>query len=267
MRLSLFLIPLLLSSACSDAATYEGAVGAEQSASASAEARASGAQGEARSVAEVTDVYEFKYSYPAAAGAYPVLKQHLDANLDRSRAGLIKDATEAKKDAEENGYPYRAYAQSTEWKVVTDLPAWLSLSEVGWNYTGGAHGMYGTAGLLFDKNAKVIREPLDLFRSPAALQSAVEGRWCSALDIEREERRGEPVDKSDELFGGCPGIDQLTVLLGSSNGKSFDRIGLIAGPYVAGSYAEGAYEVTLPVDDVVLAAVKPEFVGAFSVKR
>ena len=57
------------------------------------------------------------------------------------------------------------------------------------------------------------------------------------------------------------------MLLGSSNGRTFDRIGLIAGPYVAGPYAEGTYEVTLPVDMAVLDAVKREYDGAFSLKR
>jgi hypothetical protein len=57
------------------------------------------------------------------------------------------------------------------------------------------------------------------------------------------------------------------VLLGSSNKRRFNRIGLIASPYVAGSYAEGQYEVTLPVTPKVLAAVKPEYKAAFALGR
>ena len=45
-----------------------------------------------------------------------------------------------------------------------------------------------------------------------------------------------------------------------------DRIGLIADPYVAGSYAEGAYEVTLPVTRAIIGTVKPEYRGAFAVR-
>jgi len=54
------------------------------------------------------------------------------------------------------------------------------------------------------------------------------------------------------------------VLLGSSDRKAFNRIGLLAAPYVAGSYAEGTYEVTLPVTPAVLQAVKPEYKAAFA---
>lgn len=275
MRLSLFLIPLLLSSACSDAATYGETVGTDQSStSVRAEATAkSHGYGDAKAVSVVKSAekdggsWEFEYSWPAAVSANPYLAKQFAAERDKILAEERAEWEAALAESPKDCVSCRGRSFAKEWKVVADLPGWLSLSADVSTYTGGAHGMYGTDGLLFDKNAKAIRQPLDLFRSPAALQSAVEGRWCAALDIEREERRGEPVDKSDELFGGCPGIDELTVLLGSSNGKTFDRIGLIAGPYVAGSYAEGAYEVTLPVDDAVLAAVKSEFVGAFSVKR
>jgi CRP-like cAMP-binding protein len=60
---------------------------------------------------------------------------------------------------------------------------------------------------------------------------------------------------------------ELTLLLGSSNGRTFDRIGLIADPYVAGSYAEGPYDVTVPITQAVLDAVKPAYKEAFSLGR
>ena len=49
--------------------------------------------------------------------------------------------------------------------------------------------------------------------------------------------------------------------------RRFDRIGLLAAPYVAGAYAEGSYEVTLPVTPKVLAAVKPEYKAAFALGK
>ena len=44
-------------------------------------------------------------------------------------------------------------------------------------------------------------------------------------------------------------IPHLTAL------KTFDRIGILIGPYVAGPYAEGSYEFTFPVDSAVIDAV------------
>lgn len=65
----------------------------------------------------------------------------------------------------------------------------------------------------------------------------------------------------------CPPVKDLTILLGSTNGRAIDRIGLLADPYVAGSYAEGSYEVTLPVTRAIAGAVKPAYRAAFALGR
>ena len=216
-----------------------------------------------RSVDVSTDLYEFQYAYPDAAGAIAPLKAELDARLDKARKGLADGAREERKAAKEGGYPYRTYSYGETWKVVTDLPGWLSLSSEIYTYTGGAHGMSGFNALLWDRKAEALRKPLDLFASPQALSSALKERFCKALDRERAERRGGPV-KPDDMFGDCIDPVEQTVLLGSSNGATFDRIGIEVGPYAAGPYAEGSYEVTLPVDGAVMRALKPQYRGSFS---
>ena len=55
--------------------------------------------------------------------------------------------------------------------------------------------------------------------------------------------------------------------MGSSDRQHFNRIGILIGPYEAGPYAEGDYEVTLPATPEVLAAVKPPYRGVFAVAR
>ena len=67
------------------------------------------------------------------------------------------------------------------------------------------------------------------------------------------------------------GLLGILVILGiavalSSNRRAIDRLGLLVGPYVAGAYAEGSYDITLPVTPAVLKAVKPEYRGAFAVR-
>ncbi|WP_309700934.1 MULTISPECIES: hypothetical protein [unclassified Sphingomonas] len=92
----------------------------------------------------------------------------------------------------------------------------------------------------------------------AALQSAIRTDYCARLKAEQRRRNQGDVSSMNV----CPQVKNLTILLGSTNGRAIDRIGLIADPYVAGSYAERAYEVTLPVTRAILAAVKPEYRGA-----
>lgn len=241
---------------------------------ATASAKATGAEAKskhgngARSVSEETDDFLFEYAYPAAAGRIPELAEILDRRLDTQRARLASEAQEARDDAQEKGFPYNKHSYTAEWKVVADLPKWLSLSLDMATYTGGAHGNYGVESLVWNKEQGRAINAKDLFTSPAALEEALGSRFCDALNRERAKRRGEPVKTdTDDEFSRCPKIDELTVLVGSSNGRTFNRMTLYAGPYVAGPYAEGAYQIALPIDRAVLGTVKPEYREAFGARN
>lgn len=152
--------------------------------------------------------------------------------------------------------------------MVTETPAWLSLSSTISTYTGGAHGMYWFHTILWDKQAERQREPQELFISKQALAKAIQPEFCRQLDRQRAKKRGEPVKQgSDDPFAKCLDPTDYVVILGSSDGKAFDRIGVLVPPYEAGPYAEGSYEVTLPVTPAILAAVKPGFRSSFAAAR
>jgi hypothetical protein len=228
----------------------------------------SAAPGVPRSVKESNDLYEFEYSYPAAAGGIPALRAMFDAELAKQKAELIANAQKQRVEAKQNDYPYNALGDWVDWKVVTDLPAWLSLSADVSSYEGGAHPNHGFDALLWDRQANQRRNPIDLFSAKAAFSRAIRKDFCAALNKQRAEKRGEQIDlKSKDEFDQCIDPAESTVILGSSNHQTFDRIGVLVAPYEAGPYVEGDYEVTLPVTDAVLAAVKPEYRSSFSVKR
>ena len=238
-------------------------------AKAQAEEAKSKSQGNgARSVAEETDDFLFEYSYPAEAGRIAGLAGLLDNRLDRQRAALAAESEQARREARQEGFPYNKHSYTAEWKVVAELPKWLSLSADVATYTGGAHGNYTVQSVVWDKDNLRLMNAIDLFSSPAALEQAFGDRFCEGLDRQRAERRGEPVaEDSEEMFDQCPGIDELEVLVGSSNRRTFNRLTVYAGPYVAGPYAEGAYEVDLSVTQEVLDAVKPEYREVFSARN
>lgn len=226
------------------------------------------ARGGARSVAEETDDFLFEYSYPAEAGKIAELATILDVWLEQRREELAGDAAAARREARQEGFPYNKHSYSAEWKVVAELPQWLSLSADIATYTGGAHGNYTIQSLVWDKEREQARDAMALFASSAALEQALGERFCAALNAEREQRRGEPVpDESSDQFDQCPDIDDLEVVLGSSNRRTFNRLTLYAAPYVAGAYAEGAYEIDIDVDDAILDAVKPDYREAFSARN
>ncbi len=219
----------------------------------------------ARKVNEENDVYSFTYSYPAAVRKVAGLEASLDADLNDRLARLKREAAEGKAEAEKGGFPYNPYYWSQEWKVVSDLPGWLSLSADFANYTGGAHGMHWFGAMLWDRQADMARDPLTLFRSKQALANAIKAPFCAELDRQRAKKRGEPVDpKRGGMFEECIDPTAQTVILGSATKKAFDRIGILVAPYEAGPYAEGAYEVTVPVTAAVIAAVRPAFRPAFA---
>lgn len=213
------------------------------------------------------DLYEFEYAYPGKVAAIPDLKALLDKRLATSRAELEKSSRHDQAEAKKDGYPYRAHSSGAKWQVVADLPRWLSLSAEMYEYSGGAHGMTFFDALLWDREQNLARTAADLFISKAALSSAIREPFCAALDKERAKRRGGPVDRqSGDEFDACIDPAEHAVILGSINGHTFDRIGILVEPYAAGSYAEGTFDITLPVTDRVLGSVKPAYKSEFSVK-
>lgn len=224
--------------------------------------------GGARDVDEETALYTFEYSYPWAVGTIPALKARFDADIDKQRGELAATAKENAAQAKAAGFLFQQHSRSQGWQVVTDLPGWLSLSAVVGSYEGGAHPNHWFDAVLWDRTADVERKAADLFTSREALSAAIRPDFCAAIDRQRAKKREAPVQRgSDEPFSECLDPAAYTVILGSSNGAALDRIGVLVPPYEAGPYAEGDYEVTLPVTAKVLALVKPEFRASFAAGR
>ncbi|MHA6722782.1 DUF4163 domain-containing protein [Sphingomonas sp. RS2018] len=220
----------------------------------------------ASEVAEDTSDFTFTYAYPAKAAAIPALATWLDQERKDARASVAKDAGEARRDAAKDDFPFRKYDSTTKWSMVTDTPRFLSLSAETYDYTGGAHGSPGFRAVVWDKQDGQRIAPTDVFASEATLEKLLAAPMCRVLDVERAKRRGAPVVRDDDSFNQCPKVSEATLILGSTNGRAVDRIGLLIGPYVAGSYAEGSYDLTLPVTPAVIAAVKPAYRAAFATR-
>lgn len=268
------LAPLLLTAGCKDAGKAPAPAASEEPF-----ARAEATAGDATALAdappatgraekETNDLYEFGYAYPAQAAAIPGLKALLDKRLEAARAELVAASRSDKAGAARDGFPYRAHSSEATWQVVTDLPDFLSLSADLYEFTGGAHGMSASDSLVWDRRAGTPRAPTDFFANKDALRASIQPAFCDALDKERARRRGAAVVRDGgEPFTDCIDPVASTVILGSSNRRTFDRIGVLVAPYEAGPYAEGTYEVTLPVTAAVMAAVRPQYRAAFSLRR
>jgi hypothetical protein len=222
-----------------------------------------------RTIDVKTTDYTFSYIYPAAAGRIPALKAWLDKDAAERKAQIASFAHEGRADAKTGDFDFSPYDSEAEWRVVTDLPAWLSLSGVMGDYSGGAHPNHGPTAILWDKARNRQIKVVDLFTSPSALRAAIQKPFCAALDQQRaQNRNGERADPgTPSNFAACLDPAKEVMILGSADHAHFTRIGILMGPYEAGPYIEGDYEVTLPVTSEVLAAIRPEYRLSFALAR
>ena len=215
-----------------------------------------------------SDLYSFDYAYPVQAAAIPALRDLLERKIAGDKARVEAEATQSRKDAKANGFPFQPHYFDLGWQASADLPGWLSLQAGIQTYGGGAHPNHDFDSLAWDKRTGKAHAPLELFVSAEALDAAVHERYCAGLDKERAERRQESIEqvRKDEMWE-CPGVKDLVIVLQSTGGEGFDQLALFAGPYVAGPYVEGSYIVEVAVDASVLRAVRPEYREAFRPAR
>jgi hypothetical protein len=213
------------------------------------------------------DGYQFGFSYPAVIAQLPKLKAQLDKERTDTLAEIKADAKAWKEDQPKDMSEITLDRQ-IRWTQVANLPAYLSLAEDAYRYDGGAHGNFGRISTIWDKAAAKRINPIDMFASKMAFDRLVQTPYCDLLDAERSwKRNGERVDRNqtDDWKQTCPKPSELVMILGSSDGKKFNRMAIYVAPYGAGPYSEGDYEIDLPITAALIAIVKPRYKSAFAV--
>ena len=215
-------------------------------------------------VEQKDDMLDFAYGWSAEAAAVPELAARFEKSMTEWKAELAKAATEGKSLSAEQGREFNGYMGSTLWTTAGQSPRLLSLVGETESYTGGAHGNHGSATLLWDRAAKREIKFVDLFASPASRDALLRDRWCAELDKAREKKRGEAVG-TDGMFDQCPALGEISIVPTDTGGDGrFERLTLIADPYVAGPWAEGDYVVELPVTAPIIAALEPDYRSSFT---
>ncbi|KQN00833.1 hypothetical protein ASE85_09430 [Sphingobium sp. Leaf26] len=213
--------------------------------------------------ADKSEFLEFSYAYPAQAAAIPFLVDKFGKDAASSRADALRMAKDDSAAMKASGYPFRPHSVETRWRVEADTPRFLSLESESYVYTGGAHGMTGYDVVLWDKARRREASVKAMMTSPAAFAVAIRDPFCKELDRQRAEKRGEPVVRGDDDFTKCIDPMSETLVPTSSDGKLIDSMTVVVGPYSAGPYAEGSYDVKLPVDAAMRKAIKTEYQDGF----
>ena len=210
---------------------------------------------------------EFSYSYPAEAAAIPALNRRFQADLATQYRKALKLGLEDLKIYKQEKRGGISDFFSMEWTTAGQTPRLLSLQNQLGTFTGGAHPNTSYGSLLWDRRATREIKIESMFLRSGAFVRLTRASYCAALDTERNKRReGEKLDLAE--FNACPKYSELAIApLDKNRNGRFDSIAFVASPYTAGPYAEGEYEITLPVTSQLIAAVRPEYRNSFERQR
>lgn len=184
---------------------------------------------------------------PEAIAAYPDLHAAIYGEEVRTLREFLEGAQGDH--TEYGGEDMPPYEQTIIYEPAGESARLFSLRETSSQYTGGAHGMYGFSGVLWDKTSDRRIEPATLFRTGADM-SALDRALCDAINAARTDFVGEPsslaVDDEDAPWA-CPrAIETPFVLAPSTTDGRAGGLEFLIGPYLVGPYAEGAYRIVVP---------------------
>jgi len=213
------------------------------------------------------DLVEFNYSWSAEASRTPSLVRRLQGDLERAFKAAVATAEADRAQSAAMKRPFNGHQYSRRWTSAGQSPRLLSLDGRLMLSTGGAQPSHGADGLLWDRLTGTEVKIDRLFGASTALEKLVHSSFCVTLDGERAKRRGAQVRPGD-AFSECPRLDAIAVVPADSNAnRRFDRFRLIAPNGVAGAYAEGTYDIAVPVTAAMRAALKPAYRSNFEVAQ
>ncbi len=193
-----------------------------------------------------TQYADVKLTLPDALKSHPDLHARLYAEEVRK---LRQFAEGAQGELTEAGAPTDRpkYENTVTLTTAAETPKLLSLKRTAFDYSGGAHPNTLTSGILWDKALKRQIGLADLFRKGADM-TALDQALCSALNTAKRARvpDGASITFESRPFA-CPRVAATPFVLtpGDASGKAAGLTFLI-GPYQAGPYAEGGYEIAVP---------------------
>lgn len=213
-------------------------------------------------VSETPDL-DFSYKWSGEANAIPALARRFRGDAATRKAEMLRSANAEKAFRVKQKMVWNGLQFSRNWETSGQSPRLLSLVSFTSAYTGGAHPNSNTTALLWDRRAAQEITIASLLRSGQSWDGAIRQPFCVLLNRERAKRRQEPV-RSGEWPSQCPALKELTIALADENRNGrFDHLAITADAYVAGPYAEGAYEISLPLTATMLARLKPDYRPSF----
>jgi hypothetical protein len=193
---------------------------------------------------------DWRWRAPPEAALEPALFARLVRDRDAARA----EAAAAGARDRRAGMT-RPHALGQTWTAPFADDRLIALLGETYAYTGGAHGNIGHRALLWDRRAGREARLADMFADWPAAARMVESAACDALRAEKARRFAPDPPPADWT---CPKLDEA-VLVPAGRQAPGTFLRALYSPYVAGSYAEGTYDVRFEWPDGARALARPEW--------
>jgi hypothetical protein len=196
---------------------------------------------------------------PPGIAAYPDLHRMLFENGRDELLEFAKAAADDRRRLASKGVSQPTpYVRRVSWTLTAVTPDLVSLKGHWFDDTGGIHPDQGSQARLWDRARKQVLATSDLFRDDAD-QPALDEALCKAVTRVKTARMG-PTDPDS---WSCPKwSDSQAVLAPSARPRRAGGLTFLFDPYVIGPYAEGDYEVLIPLSDFQ-AALAPAWAKDF----
>ena len=197
----------------------------------------------ARFAADIADA-KVQLTLPAGIERYPELHAKLYNDGRREMLEFIHQAVGDRIRLARKGVPERGpYQRTVAWTITAVSPHLISLRSAWFDDTGGVHPNHGSDVLLWDRVRNVMVLQSELFKPD--VDTRAQDFWlCKALTRAKEARVGPSAPKS----WTCPRWnDAHAVLTPSTRPYRIGGMMFLFDPYVIGAYAEGDYEVLMPL--------------------
>jgi hypothetical protein len=183
---------------------------------------------------------------PADIARYPDLHAKLFNDGKLELLDFLKHAIEDRRRFAKKGVSQPTpYERRVVWTITAVTPHLISLRESWFDDTGGAHPNHGSGALLWDRMRGVMLLQGELFK-PDADTTALDAVLCRATTKAKESRVGP----SDPKTWSCPKFsDSHAVLVPAARPYRVGGMMFLFDPYLIGAYAEGDYEVLIPLSD------------------
>lgn len=194
-----------------------------------------------------TDTLAFSAHFPQAPEMRFIaaaLKEEAGAYLERTRREAQESATNA------STPPWEI---NIVWETVATSNGYASLIGRAYEYRGGAHPVQLVDTKFMNIAAETEHNQAELFASRAWPTPAVAIAVCEELKAAKLEVVGDPTIFGEPIVCAGPRsnihLDEAKLAFAASQtGTGFGGLHVLYQPYILGSYAEGAYEFTIPAD-------------------